>query len=128
MERTDFTDSDRKNNERMTEKIIQNGYAIHKLDESGNNHCVDGPAVIWPGGTNEWWLNGKRHRVDGPAYEAEEYKAWYLNGLLHREDGPAIEEYHQKTWWLNGRCLGETRPENWEELILLAQVERVMND
>ena len=44
------------------------------------------------GGTKEWFLNGKRHREDGPAVEyANGYKSWYINGELHREDGPAIE-------------------------------------
>ena len=32
-------------------------------------------------GTKEWYLNGKRHREDGPAYEgANGSKWWYLNG------------------------------------------------
>ena len=32
-------------------------------------------------GTKEWYLNGKRHRKDGPAYEyANGTKGWYLNG------------------------------------------------
>jgi hypothetical protein len=33
-------------------------------------------------GTKRWILNGKLHRVDGPATEyADGEKAWYLNGL-----------------------------------------------
>ncbi len=32
-------------------------------------------------GYTEWWLDGKRHRTDGPAVEdTNGYKAWYLNG------------------------------------------------
>jgi len=32
-------------------------------------------------GDKVWYLNGKRHREDGPAIEyADGYKAWYLNG------------------------------------------------
>jgi len=32
-------------------------------------------------GTKVWYLNGKCHRVDGPAVEyTDGYKAWYLNG------------------------------------------------
>ncbi len=31
-------------------------------------------------GTKRWFLNGKRHREDGPAREwADGYKEWYLN-------------------------------------------------
>ena len=60
-------------------------------------------------GTKFWWLNGKRHREDGPAIEyANGYKSWYLNGKLHREDGPA-EDYANgdKYWYLNGEEVTE---------------------
>jgi len=51
-----------------------------------------------------WYLNGERHREDGPAVEDDEgYKAWYLNGKRHRTDGPAYEETDgYKEWYLNG--------------------------
>ncbi len=43
-------------------------------------------------GNKSWYLNGKLHRIDGPAIEwADGSKSWYLNGELHRIDGPAIE-------------------------------------
>ena len=36
---------------------------------------------VWPSGTKVWYLNGKRHREDGPAVEyANGDKYWYLNG------------------------------------------------
>ena len=56
-------------------------------------------------GTKEWWLNGNRHRTDGPAWEgADGSKSWFLNGELHRIDGPAIEEADgSKEWCLNGK-------------------------
>ena len=48
--------------------------------------------VEYPNGTKYWYLNGKRHREDGPAIEYPNgEKHWYLNGKLHREDGPAVE-------------------------------------
>jgi len=55
-------------------------------------------------GSKEWYLNGKRHREDGPAYEeADGSKDWYLNGKRHREDGPAYEGADgSKRWFLNG--------------------------
>ena len=47
---------------------------------------------VYANGDKSWYLNGKRHREDGPAVEyASGDKFWYLNGKLHREDGPAIE-------------------------------------
>jgi hypothetical protein len=54
--------------------------------------------------TKEWYLNGKRHREDGPAFECSSGdKQWYLNGKRHREDGPAHEYSNgEKEWWLDG--------------------------
>ena len=70
---------------------------------NGKRHREDGPAVERPSGDKEWWLNGKRHREDGPAIEwANGDKYWYLNDKIHREDGPAIEWPNgHKEWWLN---------------------------
>ena len=31
-------------------------------------------------GIKDFWLNGKLHRVDGPAIEAPKYKEWWVNG------------------------------------------------
>jgi len=61
--------------------------------------------VVEEDGTKLWYLNGKRHRVDGPAWEfANGSKYWYLNGLVHREDGPAVEwPDGSKFWYLNGK-------------------------
>jgi len=56
-------------------------------------------------GYKEWWVNGQRHRTDGPAIEfADGSKVWYLNGKRHREDGPAVERADgYKAWFLNGK-------------------------
>jgi hypothetical protein len=61
-------------------------------------------------GTKEWYLNGERHREDGPAVEYPDgAKLWYLNGELHREDGPAIEwEDGYKDWYLNDKRYTES--------------------
>ena len=65
-------------------------------------------------GDKDWYLKGKRHREDGPAFEgASDNKAWWLNGILHREDGPAIEgATGGKSWYLNGVELTETEFKN----------------
>jgi len=64
---------------------------------------------VYPYGTKSWFLNGKRHREDGPAIERfNGDKEWYLNGNLHREDGPAIEHANgTKEWWFNDEELTE---------------------
>ena len=61
----------------------------------------------YPNGSRFWYLNGERHREDGPACEcADGTKEWYLNGKLHREDGPAIEWPNgNKKWYLNGKIV-----------------------
>jgi hypothetical protein len=64
---------------------------------------------VYADGGKSWYLNGKRHREDGPAKEyASGGKHWWLNGKLHREDGPA-KEYASgsKFWYLNGKYMTE---------------------
>ena len=59
---------------------------------------------VYDNGNKSWYLNGKRHREDGPAVEyADGSKYWHLKYKLHREDGPAIEDANgYKSWYLNG--------------------------
>ena len=59
---------------------------------------------VYNNGDKHWYLNGKRHREDGPAIEYDDgNKEWYLNGKRHREDGPAVEWANGfKKWYLNG--------------------------
>ena len=61
--------------------------------------------IVYPNGDKGWYLNGQRHRLDGPALEtADGRKYWYLNGQLHRLDGPAIEWANgRKRWFLNDK-------------------------
>ena len=76
---------------------------------NGNRHREDGPAVEYADGSKFWFINGKLHREDGPACEyADGIKRWYLNNKLHREDGPACEwASGGKEWYLNGKELTE---------------------
>jgi hypothetical protein len=64
---------------------------------------------VYTNGTKAWYLNGLRHREDGPAAEyTNGNKFWYLNGKQHREDGPAVEWISgSKAWFLNGENLTE---------------------
>lgn len=57
-------------------------------------------------------LDGKLHRLDGPAYECNEYKKWYVNGVAHRDNGPAIEYANGKQVWMqNGQYHRDPHPE-----------------
>jgi len=78
-------------------------------------HRVDGPA--WISGVNghqEWYLHGKRHRVDGPAIiDATGLQEWYLHGQGHRVDGPAhIGASGSLVWYVQGRNI-TTEVEEW---------------
>lgn len=76
---------------------------------NGKRHRKDGPAVERLDGTKTWYINGKCHREDGPAMEYPDgAKFWYLNDKRHREDGPAIEwPKGNKAWFLNGKEVTE---------------------
>ena len=81
-------------------------------NSTGILHRDGEPAVVHTNGHKEWWQNGQRHRVDGPAVECTcggggKYR--YQNGLLHREDGSAIERNDgTKAWFINGCLMTET--------------------
>jgi hypothetical protein len=68
---------------------------------NGKLHRVDGPAfTLLTNGYNEWRLYGKLHRVDGPATENPlGGREWWINGVLHRpeEEGPAVEHVEHQT-------------------------------
>jgi hypothetical protein len=56
----------------------------------GKRHRDKGPAVIFDNGHEEWWFNGKRHRIDGLAYSSPAY------GLFI---------YDKSNWWVNGQLV-----------------------
>jgi hypothetical protein len=55
-------------------------------------------------GNKRYYVNGARHRTDGPAFEfASGTKSWWLNDCRHRTDGPAVEYADGRTgWYLDG--------------------------
>lgn len=109
--------------------IISNG--SKSLYKDGELHREDGPAVEYFNGSQIWYLNGKCHRMNGPAVELfDGYRAWWRQGEIHREDGPAIQRPDGTAeWYLNNKLIArEEKPENWNELVLLAQIEQIMNE
>jgi hypothetical protein len=70
---------------------------------NGELHRDDGPAVVNPYGVSEWRCKGKLHRVGGPATEwADGTKEWYENDEVHRVGGPAKEwEDGTREWYQN---------------------------
>jgi hypothetical protein len=79
---------------------------------NGKLHRTDGPAYEGANGSKQWYLNGNLHREDGPTWEwADGSKSWCLNGHWHRVDGPAIEYYNgTKEWYLNHKRIYRLEP------------------
>jgi hypothetical protein len=80
-----------------------------KLFEEVNKQEVN--INYWNNGQKKyefWFLNGKKHREDGPASQfwfdngQKKFEFWFLNGKYHREDGPA-----NKFWFENGKKKSE---------------------
>lgn len=66
-------------------------------------HRLDGPAEVLRG-FEAWFVNGRRHRVGGPAYVDDNGVAeWWANDRRHRVDGPATSSpYTDNEWWVRG--------------------------
>lgn len=60
---------------------FRNGYQIWA--KNGHFHRADGPAVVYTNKSEEWWLDGKKHRK--------------------LEDGPAVTTPNNMEWWFDGR-------------------------
>ena len=85
----------------------------------------------------EWLVEGRRHRTDGPAYVCYyedrnlEYEAWYVNGKLHRENGPARISYNSdgsilyEEWWIYNRQLTEEKLFAWHRNRV---IDTIVND
>ena len=52
--------------------ILRNGDKEWRMD--GKLHRLNGPAIERANGAKEWYQNGKRHRLNGPAEERENGK------------------------------------------------------
>ena len=81
-------------------------------------HNIKRKSLIHP--VEEWWLDGNRHRTDGPAYRTWyengelECEEWWLDGNRHRTDGPAYQRWYEngelecEEWWLNDLWYSKT--------------------
>jgi hypothetical protein len=83
--------------------VDADGTARHYLHEGGPLHRAGGPAVEnLATGRREWWLNGDRHRVEGPAVERPGRIEYWRCNLLHRDDGPAVITPTGEFWYRLG--------------------------
>ena len=83
--------------------------------QNGLRHRIDGPAYIGVNGNQSWWQNNQLHRIDGPAYiRSDGTQAWWQNNQLHRLDGPAyIRTDGSQEWYIKGRRIYLNE---WKEL------------
>jgi hypothetical protein len=105
--------------ENYNKKKKYNWETCYYLD--GKLHRLDGPAKEYFDGRKEWWQNDLRHRIDGPAVEdIDGYKEWWKNGLRHRLDGHAIE-YSDGCglWYYEGEKIDCNSQEEFERYIKL---------
>lgn len=75
---------------------------VVKRNKQGELNCPDGPAIIRSNGSKEWWLHGKRHRIDGPAVESSVQNEWWFYGKRHRAYGPAIKGNISESHYIHG--------------------------
>jgi hypothetical protein len=104
----------------------KDGTILHYYN--GHLHNPDGPAVLHPDGSKEYWLNGKMYRSmqdikntlnyqnrknisqdnaleqAQPKYRKDGTIVWKIDGLISRNNGPAIEYADgREEFWLDGR-------------------------
>ena len=94
-------------------------HGIRQWRLNGRWHRLDGPAYVNTViGLQQWYVDGLRHRYDGPAVIwSDGAQRWYVNGQLHRIDGPAaIDADGHEEWWVNDQQLDREKIEQWMEL------------
>ena len=61
-----------------------------------------------------------------PAYINNENRmnTWWINGKRHREDGPAIDNGYSKQWWLNGERVDVKTQKEFDEYMKRKQIKQ----
>jgi len=69
----------------------------------GKVHRVNGPAIEEQDGTKKWIVNDKLHRTGGPAIEYPDgFKEWWQNGKFIKVDYPKLDLLNKYFRWLTG--------------------------
>lgn len=86
-----------------SEDFCFDGFQNKVWRSGGLLHRTNGPAIEYSNGDLEWFVNGRRHREDGPSFikHSYEYKEWWING--HRIKCNTQEEFEKllrlKAFW-----------------------------
>lgn len=89
-------------------EISDNGITRYELN--GRLHRLDGPAYVDKDHI-EWFKHGELHRIGGPAVLCSTcgYE-WWVDGQQHREDGPAVVRDDLSEYWFKGQRHREDGP------------------
>jgi len=72
------------------------------LNDEGNYHRLDGPAVEWSNGSKRWYINGNSHRNIDPSSEWwDGEKRWYFKNKLHRIGG--LVSFYDGYWFIHSK-------------------------
>lgn len=95
---------------KFTIKNTSHGDITVVLDETKNGyHCLTGPAVVH-NTTHEWFVDGIRHRIDGPAVY------YYKNPK---------SDHHE--YWINGERFNSSVYWN-NPLVMKHKLNKILND
>ena len=94
---------------RLTSRPETQSWSIFYFDSNGRRHCSHGPAINHGNRVKMWFVDGLRHREDGPAHITNIGEIWYTKGLLHRLAGPAFtqREINVEKYYIHGRQLSK---------------------
>ena len=72
----------------MAKRWYSRSGTVRWRDDEGRRHREDGPAVVWPDGTQYWFNHGRYHFAHGPSdLYASGSLRWYEDGRhLRRRD------------------------------------------
>ena len=59
---------------------------IEYLNDKHEWHRTDGPALEWVKGRKSWWVDGGRHRLDGPAVIDRNDVEWWVDGTNYSQE------------------------------------------
>ena len=85
---------------KKVESIDADGVFRHTVDGLLHDQDDGEPAMIWPSGSCTWYRYGSLYREKSRGGTS----IWYLDGLKHREEGPAVTRLDGTTeWWRFGK-------------------------
>lgn len=80
------------------------------LDDRGEPHNENDPAMIYDNGTLKWYIHGNAHRLDGPAIVWSDGSSnWYFNGF---------HMYDSFYRWLGNMEIDPLKPTEYEAILI----------